>query len=109
MTWNDFCDKFNVVISENSYIEIRYIISLALQILKYPQEKISPVFQPFKPILIEIALSSKKGCSVYYKLLRKSKTLVNNMSGREQKWHLELNTRFSVIFWDKVRKLCASI
>ena len=31
MTWNDFCDEFNVVISENSYIGIRYIISLALQ------------------------------------------------------------------------------
>ena len=31
------------------------------------------------------------------------------MSSREQKWHLELNTRFSVIFWDSVRKLCASI
>ena len=50
--------EFNVLISENSYIEIRYIISLALQKLKYPREKIAPVYQPFKPILIEIALSS---------------------------------------------------
>ena len=31
------------------------------------------------------------------------------MSQKEQKWHEELGTIFSVDFWEKARKLCASI
>ena len=38
------------------------------------------------------------------------KRFLNNKIGiREQKWHTELNSNFSVNFWDKSRKLCASI
>ena len=109
MEKNDFCARFGLEIDENKFIDLRYIITLALQKLKYPREKITPAAQPFKPLLIDIALSSKKGCSVYYKLLMKSKTLSKNMSEREQKWHTELNSRYSITFWDKARKLCASI
>ena len=39
----------------------------------------------------------------------KAKNLSNNMTLREQKWHAELNTTFSIIFWEKTRRLCASI
>ena len=28
---------------------------------------------------------------------------------RENKWHLELNSRFSIHFWEKARRLCATI
>lgn len=31
------------------------------------------------------------------------------MSKREQKWHTELNTTFSILFWEKARRFCASI
>ena len=31
------------------------------------------------------------------------------MAKREQKWHTELNTQFSITFWERARKLCASI
>jgi hypothetical protein len=109
MEKNDFCTRFGLEIHENSFVELRYIITLALQKLRYPCEKITPAAQPFKPLLIDIALSSKKGCSVYYKLLMKNKSLSKNMSEREQKWHTELNSRFSITFWEKARKLCASI
>ena len=41
--------------------------------------------------------------------MRNGKNLSNNMGIREQKWHVELGKTFSVYFWEKARKLCASI
>ena len=52
-------------------------------------------------------MSTKKGFSFYYKIIRKGKNLSNNMAIREQKWHLELEKTFSVYFWENARKLCA--
>ena len=37
------------------------------------------------------------------------KSLSNGNATRELKWHTELKSRFSINFWDKSRKLCASI
>ena len=45
----------------------------------------------------------------YYKKLMQKKYLRNNNAKREDKWHEELNKRFSVITWDKMRYFCASI
>ena len=109
MNKDDFCARHNVDISENKYIDLRYVITLALQKMRLPREKLLPVAYPFKPLLIDIALSTQKGCSIYYKLLMKKRFLRNNNGIREQKWHAELNCRFSVNFWDKCRKLYASI
>ena len=58
---------------------------------------------------IDIATSCYKGCSTYYKILTKKATLSNSNHVRETKWHQELNLQFSINFWDKSRKLCASI
>ena len=109
MERGDFCDKYGVNVDENDYIEIRYIINLAFQKLRLPAHKVMNAVQPYKPLLIDIALSTKKGCSFYYKIIRKGKNLSINMAIREQKWHLELGKTFSVIFWENARKLCASI
>ena len=35
--------------------------------------------------------------------------LNNKLYLRENKWHLELKSRFSIYFWEKARRLCASI
>ena len=109
MNRNDFCTRYNLEIDENNFIELRYIISLALQKLKIARHRIIPVSHPFKPLLIDISLSIKKGCSAYYKILIKNKILSNKIAVREQKWHIELNSTFSIFFWEKARKLCASI
>ena len=109
MERNDFCDKYNINVTEEDFIEIRYIINLAFQKLKLSPNRVIQAVQPFKPLLIDIALSTKKGCSFYYKLIRKSKNLSVTMVTREQKWHTELDKTFSVFFWEKARKLCASI
>ena len=54
-------------------------------------------------------MSTYKGCSYYYKILTKKTTLSNNIYVRENKWHLELHSRFSINFWNNSRNLCASI
>ena len=59
--------------------------------------------------MTDIALSTNKGCSTYYKILRRKSNFNNNIHLRERKWHLELDSRFSVIFWENARKLYASI
>ena len=109
MEKNEFCDRYGIEMDENTFIELRYIIGLAMQKLKFSSKKISPAAYPFKPLLIDIALSTNKGCGVYYKILMKSRVLSNKIVRREQKWHRELNTLFSISFWEKARKLCASI
>ena len=109
MNKEDFCIRYGLEIEENDFIELRYIISLALQKLKIVNQRIIPAFRPFKPLLIDISLSTKKGCSAYYKILMKSKIMSNKIAVREQKWHTELNSTFSIFFWEKARKLCASI
>ena len=105
MSKNDFCNRYNLIVDDNKFVEIRYIITLALQKIGLPKHKLLPAEYPLKPLLIDVALSIKKGCSLYYKLLMKKKYLNNKNFIREEKWHLELNTRFSLITWDKIRHL----
>ena len=109
MNREDFCTKYNLEVAENNFVEIRYIIKTALQKIGCPLNKVLPVSHPNKPLLIDVALATLKGCSFYYKLLRTKKNLKNCMGAREQKWHGELGVLYSVDFWEKSRKLCASI
>ena len=39
----------------------------------------------------------------------KNGIISNKIGIREQKWHTELNSTFSIHFWEKARKLCKSI
>ena len=109
MQYNDFCARYNCVISEEKFIDIRYAITLAIQKLKFPHFKLNFAQSPQRPILIAIAMSTKKGCSPYCKLLSKKSELNNKIHLREAKWHTELGSTFSVNFWDKTRNLCAKI
>ena len=98
MNKDDFCSKYNLEIDNNKYIDIRYIITLAVQKLRFPRQKLLIASYPFRPLLIDVALSTKKGCSNYYKLLME-KMFLNNKNGiREQKWHTKLNNNLSVNF-----------
>ena len=109
MQYNDFCERYDCNISELKYIDIRYTLTRTLQKLKFPQAKLNCAHYPQRPILIDIAMASSKGCSVYYKLLVKKASLKNNMSQRESKWHTELGATFSINFWDSARLFCAQI
>ena len=105
----EFCERHGSNISEEKYIEIRYVIKLAIQKLKISINRLYPAYYPQKPFLIDLVLLSNKGCQPYYSLLRKKFTLSNNIYKRENKWHEELGSIFSVGFWNSTRKLCSCI
>ena len=105
----DFCERHECHISEEKYIDIRYIITLSIQKLKISMNRLYPVSKPQKALLIDLALLTNKGCGAYYSLLQKKNYLSNNIFKRENKWHEELGCLFSVDFWNSTRKLCANI
>ena len=109
LQWQDFCKLFNCNISEEKYIDIRYILKLAVQKLKISSNRLIPANKPIKPFLIDLALMCNKGCSTYYKILRKKAVLSSRIYLRENKWHTELGSSFSVDFWNKIRTLCSKI
>ena len=109
MNIDDLRDRYSLDIEDNKYIDICYIITLALQKIGFPRHKLIVAEYPLKPLLIDVALAIKKGCSVYYKILMEKNHLKNKNATREEKWHLELNKIISVFTWDKIRKLYASI
>ena len=86
MTKDDFCLRYDVEIDNNKFIEIRYIVTLALQKLKLPRNKLLVAEYPLKPLILDTALSIQKGCSKYYKMIMLPKYLNNKNYVRENKW-----------------------
>ena len=109
MEYEAFKDHYNIEISEIKYIDIRFTINLALQKLNFHAAKLSIVSYPLLPTLIGIALSTKKGCGPYYRILSKKRCLENKIGLRDEKWHTELQSMHSVTFWDKIRRLNSTI
>ena len=109
MEYNDFKTRFDIEISQEKFIDVRYTIKRAISKLKMHPTRLNCANFPDKPILIDTALSINKGCSTYYKMLRIIVNLNNKIFLRDTKWHLELGLRYSVQFWDNARKLCAAV
>ena len=66
-------------------------------------------FLPSQPLLISIANYTKTGCYSYCKFLKKKITLNKSLSGRENKWHQELDIVLGTNFWKKTYNLTAGI
>ena len=109
MNWQDFMTRHSMQIAEEKYIDIRYTISTALAKLRLNSSSTISAQFPEKPLLIDIALSSRKGASTYYKLLTHKTNINNKLHLRETKCKIELNFHLSINFWHKARVLCATI
>ena len=109
MSWEDFQTRHNINISYEKYIDIRFTIKNAIAKLGIRYSKINPAFFPEKPLLVDIALSVKKGCSKYYKIINFKRTNNTKLYLREQKWHEELQQSYSLQFWNNARHFYASI
>ena len=109
MKWEEFQNYWNCHISQEKFIDIRFIIKLAIQKLKISSNRLLAASRPIRPFLIDLALSTTKGCSLYYKWLRRKAILSNKIIKRERKWHGELGTIYSIDFWNKTWYFCASI
>ena len=105
----DFQRKYDVSLSEETYLEFKYIFQLAQSNLGIIDNSLVSTFYPHQPLLIGIANLVQKGCNVYYKILRKKINLGTTLSVREEKWHNELNCTFIIDFWNKTYNLTSNI
>ena len=91
------------------YVELLYILGCAKSNLGLKDATNLCTQYPFQPLLIKILMSVKKGCSHYYRLLRKVKNLSTSLSSREEKWNEELGLTLSPRFWNSTYKLTSDI
>ena len=108
-TREELMNVYNVIVTQETITELHYIIKNALRGLGLPENLSFENIHPFQPLLIYIVNLTKKGCNVYYRLLRKKNNLKTILSEREGKWHNELSCTFGVEFWNKTYNLAANI
>ena len=108
-TRDELITKYDIVISQETMIEIHYIIKNARRNLGLQVDISSEIVLPFQPLLMNIVNLTKTGCSVYYRMLRKKTNLKTTLSARENKWHLELGCTFGVDFWNRTYSLVSKI
>ena len=109
LTREEIEQKYMIIMTDENYIEFKYIFKLARRNLGLCEEVRTPTFYPFQPLLINVANLVKRGCNVYYKLLRKKINLKTTLVEREDKWHRELNCVYGIEFWNNTYTLAASI
>ena len=105
----EFEQKFECQVSNETFLEIGYILNTTKAELGINNTAKIPFSRPIQPLLIKIINLTKKGCSSYSKLIRKKTNLTTNLSERENRWHLELQRTYGVEFWNKTYSLAASI
>ena len=108
LTKHDLENRFDIVISENDYVELNHIIKVTLRSTGVHDNLIKNV-QPSRPLLINIANYRKSGCSMYLRFLKKKVDSNKSLTIRENKWHQELQTIFGTNFWKKSYSLTAGI
>ena len=102
-------NKYQIEISEETLIEMNYIINCTFRGLGINQTNCISPFLPVQPLLINVSNVSKKGCGAFSKFLNKNKNLNTPLADREAKWHTELQTQFSINFWNKTYAHTAGI
>ena len=102
-------EKCDTMLSQETYIELSYIMKTSLRKVGFRLENLPIVQLPIQPLLINIATLVTKGCNTYYKLIRKKKVLNSNIKDREAVWHQELNTIYGLQFWNKSYALTTEI
>ena len=101
--------KYQIELNEEDILEMHYIINTTFRNLGINMRNSSSPFPPTQPLLINLANISKKGCSSYSRFLKKKKNLNTPLTAREEKWHSELQTVFSINFWNKTYSLSSEI
>ena len=101
--------RYGINISNESLLELHYIFKISRRNLGLRDDQAFPNFLPSQPLLINILNMSQKGCSLFYRLLRKHLNLKTSLSTRENRWHTELQQTFGIEFWNNTYNLAASI
>ena len=101
--------RHGVNVEENAYIELKFILKSSFDKLGFKIDKMPVVELPLQPLIVNIATLTRKGCSSYYKLIRKKQQLTRTQAARENKWHVELNKTYGVPFWNNLYSFTANI
>ena len=109
MTFEEFQDFHQIELTQNTFIELHYIVTSAVRSLGIVEQRLPRLELPQQPIISNIATLTIKGCNSYYKILRKKKNLVNNIRLREEKWHLEMGSVIGVDHWNKIYNFTTNI
>ena len=72
-------------------------------------KNLSPIQFPLQPLTVHVANLTLKGCSSYYKYMRKENDFKNVLEQRESKWHTELGKIFSTTHWNKTYQCLSNI
>ena len=109
LTHQELEEKCERRLTQETYIELSYIVKTSLQKIGMRREKLPPIQLPVQPMLVGIATMTNKGCNSYYKLIRSKKNLKVTVRDREAVWHTEIRTVYGIQFWNKVYALTADI
>ena len=99
--------KFNLNIDFLSYHRIKTSINQASKNLNHKtyHPDLSDTGSPRIPPLYKISCLQRKGCGIFYQILRVREISKINTAKSESRWHQELGTTFSVQFWDNIWKI----
>ena len=106
MSITDLNSKFGLKLDFLSYHRLKSAIVSASKKLNHKtyNERLSDLSNPKLPPIQKLTCTQSKGCSIFYKTLRAVKIHGENTNKAEQKWHKELNTVYSVDYWDSIWK-----
>ena len=106
---DQFESRYRLEISNEDFVELKYIIKVAFRKLGLGDDDNICNFLPYQPLLLNILNLTKSGCTAYRKLLKKKSNLSRSQTKSEGKWHLELGSIFGIDFWNKTYSLTANI
>ena len=108
-TRDELEDSMKCVIDNDTYIGFLYIINCAKRKIGIEASTSLATQLPFQPLLVQILTFVRKGCSFYYRMLRKKWSLETSLSSREEKWHEELGMVLTPQFWNNTYSRTAEI
>ena len=109
MTREQFIERYRINIEPDLFTELRYIITSTIRSVGVQEDDLLEQYAPSQPLIFNTALSCKKGCSTYYKILSKKSILNNKIHEREATWHQNLGGILSVGFWENTYKMAANL
>ena len=97
-------EKYEVRLNFLNYHRLTNLIIKAANFLnnKVFDPKISDVQTPSLPLIHKLSCIGSKGGRIFYEALKAREWAVNGTKDYENKWQMELNTTFSINFWDKI-------
>ena len=96
--------KFSTNLNFLNFHRIKHVINEAAKKLNFKifDSEQSDLNSPRLPLIHKISCVQKKGCRIFYEVLKAREWSKYSTVEEENKWHSELGVSLSVTFWDKI-------